>query len=177
MSDEVYNIIDFYNVENQTGYKINLCNDAIKVDMNSNTYNFNMLSHPSGSDPVALEEDVWYCYLVNIDQRQGKIEQFIYKRNVDYEEDAGGLKDTFLRKLYQQKDELVPINFVMEETNPKLLGSDMKVTNLRIFNDIIPVNRHTKLLNQSIIGNDSKNLLLADDANSRLTLPYFPMNE
>jgi hypothetical protein len=50
------------------------------------------------TDNMALEEETWYCYVLNIDQRQRKMEQSIYKRNVDEEEDAANLTSTFLEK-------------------------------------------------------------------------------
>ena len=53
----------------------------------------------------------------------------------------------------------------------------MKGTNIRLFNEIIPVDMHNKILNMSIIGDDSKHLIFADNANSRLFLPKFPLFE
>jgi hypothetical protein len=53
----------------------------------------------------------------------------------------------------------------------------MKATNLRLFADVLPVESHNKLLNQTIIGNDSKYLIFADNANTRLLLPKFPLYE
>ena len=53
----------------------------------------------------------------------------------------------------------------------------MKVTNIRLFNDVIPENYHNKILNQYIIGDDSKHLIFADNANTRIYLPKFPSYE
>ena len=53
----------------------------------------------------------------------------------------------------------------------------MKVTNIRLFSDVLPENVHNKVLNQYIIGNDSKYLIFADNATQRIHLPNFPLNE
>jgi hypothetical protein len=53
----------------------------------------------------------------------------------------------------------------------------MKITNIRLFNDIVPESEHSKLLNQAIIGEDYRYLIFADNANMRLTLPNYPLNQ
>ena len=53
----------------------------------------------------------------------------------------------------------------------------MKITNIRLFIDVIPENQHSKILNQSIIRDDSKYLIFADNANQRLVLPSFEINQ
>ena len=57
------------------------------------------------------------------------------------------------------------------------MGSDMKMTNIRMFNDVIPESEHTKLLNQIIIGEDYKYLIFADNANKRITLPRYNVSQ
>lgn len=166
---EIYNFFNFYDDENLIGWKVNLINDVITVTLNNDTYTTN-------SDLI-LDEEVWYCYTLNVDQRNRKISQFIYKRNVDFEEDAGKLVNNFLRKVYSDEQDMTPIQFTIENTNPQLLGSDMKATNLRLFTDIIPESTFDKVLNQAIIRDDSKYLVFADNANTRLVLPSFPLFE
>ena len=53
----------------------------------------------------------------------------------------------------------------------------MKATNIRLFIDVIPEDVHNKVLNQYIIRDDSKYLVFADSANTRLYLPRFYLNE
>jgi hypothetical protein len=72
---------------------------------------------------------------------------------------------------------MTPITFEMEGINCELLGADMKATNIRVFIDVIPEDTHNKILNQYIIRDDSKYLVFADNATTRLYLPNFPMNE
>jgi hypothetical protein len=128
-------------------------------------------------DPMALEENTWYCYLLNINQRNNYIEHYVYKRNVDYEEDSSKLSSNILRKVYYNKQNINPSEFTLDNINPKILGSDMKITNIRLFNDVIPENIHNKMLNLYIIGNDYRNLIFADNATARIYLYNMPYNE
>ena len=128
-------------------------------------------------DVTALEEEVWYCYVLNVDQRNRKVSQYIYKRNVDFEEDAGKLTSTVLNQVYSNEQVITPIEYQIESVNPVILGSDMKLTNIRLFADIIPESTHNKILNQYVMREDSKYLVFADNANTRLYLPNFPLFE
>jgi len=172
--NDVYNFISYYD-SNNLGFKINLESDNIRINLNSDIYNFGIGSGTYSAD--ALYEDTWYCYVANFDQRKRKIQQWVYKRDTDVESDAGNLSTTNLRKVYSWEDELVPVDFELDSTNITILGSDMKVTNIRLFNDVIPESEHNRILNQAIIGEDYKYLIFADNANTRLTLPNYPLNQ
>ena len=179
MKDEIYNFMHFYDEQNNLGFKTHLLNDKIIVKLNEDVYEFDLMDYDNTGDPIALEEEVWYSYVMNIDQRKRNIEQFIYKRDVDYEEDAGTLNSTVLRKLYTKSESIKPISYIIEDTsvNPKIIASDMKVTNIRLFLDVVPEKEHSKILNQYILGDDAKYLIFADNATTRLYLPKFPLNE
>ena len=71
---------------------------------------------------------------------------------------------------------IVPIEYELEEVDAEIMISDMKVTNVRLFLDVIPEETQSKLLNQYVIADDSKFLVFADNANMKLTLPNFPYN-
>ncbi len=168
--EEDYNLFYNYDDINNIGWKVNLSNDKITINLNSNDYQHDI------EEP--LQEETWYCYVLNINQRERYMEQFIYKRDVDDEEDAPRLGNTILRNVSKDKVEIEPIEYVLEgEITPKILASDMKATNIRLFIDVIPESFHNKILNQYIIGDDSKYLVFADNATTRLFLPKFPMNE
>lgn len=173
---EVYNFFNYYDTNNNVGWKINLDSDAIKVNLNSDEYKFDLLGYSTG-DAIALYEDVWYCYVANIDQRNRKLEQYIYKRNVDDEEEAPQLPNTILKQMYKNVTDIVPVQFEMEAQSSSILGSDMRATNIRVFIDVIPESYHTKICNQYIIRDDSKYLLFADNATTKLYLPNYPLFE
>ena len=172
--NDSYNFIKYYDDTNSLGFKINLESDVISFTLNTDSYNFAIGVTGNAN---ALQEGTWYSYLVNVDQRQRKINQWIYKRNTDVESDASSIDSTILKKVYSQENDLTIVNFELENTNATILGSDMKITNIRLFNDIVPESEHSKLLNQAIIGEDYRYLIFADNANMRLTLPNYPLNQ
>lgn len=172
--NETYNMFNFYDTTNSLGWSVNLTNDTITTKFNSATYSFDLMT---GGGNIAIEEETWYCYVLNVDQRNRKIEQYVYKRNVDDEEQAGRLTSTILRQVYTKVEDMIPFNYQMDNITPKILGSDMKVTNIRLFVDVIPEETHNKILGQSVIRDDSKYLVFADNANTRLVLPKFPLFE
>jgi hypothetical protein len=172
-----YNFIDYYDSINSKGFKIDLASDLITMTLNSATYSMQLGTSP-GAD--GLKEEVWYAYLINVDQRQRKISQWIYKRNITTESqtEAEGLASTKLLKVYNNVVNMTPIEFELESgIVMKLKASDMKATNIRMFNDVVPESEHNKILNQYIIGEDYKNLIFADNANKRLILPYLSYNQ
>lgn len=168
LEDETYNLFDCFDGVNNLGWKIDLNDDVVKFRINSDEYDLNLEN--------SISEDVWYCYLVNVDQRNRSISQWIYKRDVDddEEEKARLLQKTNLRQVYFNQQEMDPVEFELEGISGKILSSDMKITNIRLFWDIIPKEEHNLLLNQYIIGDDSKYLVFADNANTRIVLPNFP---
>ena len=177
ITNEVYNFMDYYDATNSLGWKVDLSNDAIQVKLNSDTYTYDLMGYPSDQN-MAFEEDVWYCYVLNVDQRNRKLEHHVYKRNVDDENDAANLSSTILRKVYSNSQDMTPITYQIERNvTCQILASDMSVTNIRLFMETIPAEQHNKILNQYIIRDDSKYLVFADNATTRLYLPKFPLYE
>ena len=174
MNDETYNFFTNYDEVNNIGWKVNLINDNITLNLNSDTYTFSFTGMTNSVDDIY--ENIWYCYVLNIDQRNRKIDQWIYKRNVDLdsEDDAKLLPSTILEKVYHNSQSMTPIEFEMVGIDALIYASDIKMTNIRLFSEIIPESEHNKILNQYIIADDSKYLIFADNANSKITLPYFP---
>lgn len=176
VKDEYYNFFKYYDEENSLGWKAELINDKIELTINSTKYEYNLKGYESDENN-ALDEEVWYCYVLNVDQRNKEITQYIYKRNVEFEEEAVDLTSSKLLKVYDNKINMTDSHeFHIYET-PTILGSDMKMTNIRLFVDVIPENTHNKILNQYVIGNDSRYLIFADNANTRIYLNRFPYNE
>jgi hypothetical protein len=168
--EEEYNLFYNYDDVNNIGWRAYISNDKIIVNLNSDEYEYDLDN--------SLQEETWYCYVLNINQRQRHLEQFIYKRDVDDEDDAPKLATTLLRKVYYNKSDITPIEYQIEgDITPRILASDMKATNIRLFIDVIPENVHNKVLNQYIIGDDSKYLVFADNATTRLYLSKFYLNE
>jgi hypothetical protein len=172
INGESYNLFNSYDNGNNIGWKSNIVDDNIIVNFNNDEYKFQLLGIDS-TDNLAFEEETWYCYVLNVDQRQRKLTQYIYKRNVEFEEDAEKLTSDKLLKVYESSVDMSPVEYILEDFNPDILGSDMKVTNIRLYSDILPVEIHNRILNQYIIGDDSKYLYFGDNATTKLSLPSF----
>ena len=106
------------------------------------------------------------------------MQQYIGKRNVDEdnEDEAKFLSSTQLKKVYFNEQDITPVEYELENIDAEILISDMKVTNVRLFIDVIPEETQSKLLNQYVIADDSKYLVFADNCSMKLTLPNFPYN-
>ena len=172
---EAYNMFAHYDIENSQGWKVNLMNDTISVRTNSATYSFH-LSGVEAEEASALYEDVWYCYVLNINQRERIIDQYVYMRDVDEESEAASLPTNLLRLVYEDSQDFTPFEYLNESDTCEILASDMKVTNIRLFSEIIPKEYHNKLLNQYIVGDDSKHMIFADNATQRIFIPNYPLN-
>jgi len=176
IKDELYNLFHYYDDTNSLGWKADLINDDIVFTANATEYRYNLKGNPT-NDVFALDEDVWYCYVLNVDQRNREMTQWIYKRDITDEDAGGSAITTILQNVYKGVQTIVPFEYVIEGDYCSILGSDMKITNVRLFMDVIPENYHNKILNQYIIRDDSKYMVFADNATTRIYLPNFPYNE
>ncbi len=79
--------------------------------------------------------------------------------------------------MYKYEQDLTPVVVAVDGVNARLLSGDMKLTNIRLFTEIVPDNEINKLLNQNIIRDDSRYLILADNANKRLVLPNYSIGQ
>jgi hypothetical protein len=173
--DDTYTFFSYYDETNSLGIKIELKTDNIKVVISETEYNFPLMNVVGGTD--GLQEDVWYAYLLNINQRQKEIRQFIYKRDIE-DEDLGSLNNsTILQLVKSNQEQLTPFEFVLDGLNASLKSGDFKITNIRLFSEIIPIKQHSNILNQYHLRDDTKYLILGDNANMRLSLPYMPLDQ
>ena len=173
---ELYNFFNYYDDNNSLGWKADLIDDDIVVKTNSLEYKYSLKGNTT-NDVIALDEDVWYCYVLNIDQRNREMTQWIYKRDIEDEADGANSSSTILENVYKGVLPIEPFEYIIEGEYCNILGSDMKVTNIRLFKENIPENYHNKILNQYIIRDDSKHMVFADNATTRIYLPNFPFNE
>jgi hypothetical protein len=174
-SNDTYNLFSYYDESNQLGLKINLKADNISFGVNETEYNFPLMSVTGGAN--GLEEEVWYAYLVNVNQRTREISQYIYKRDIE-DEDLGSSSISTKLQLYKSKTEtMTNFEFVLDDIHASIKSGDMKITNIRLFSDIIPIDQHSNLLNQYHLRDDTKYLIFGDNANQRLSLPYMPLDQ
>ena len=164
-----YNFINYFDQVNSQGFIINKNNKNFNIILNSTPYQFVL--------PADLSISVWYGIVVNIDQRSQLLSISIYKRDVEDEADAGKLNSTKLDLVYSNQISLVPQTITIDSNiAANILTSNMKITNIRLFTDIIPQKAQDKILNQQIIGKDTKYLIFADNANERIITDYLPLD-
>lgn len=175
LEDEKYGFYTQYDEVNSLGWKSYLEGDVVKLNLNNDVYEWSLQGATGTAE--ALQEDTWYSYVVNINQRNRKLEQWIYKRNVDFEEDARFLGSTALKLVWSNEQDLVPVDFELENINAYLPISDWKMTNIRLFDRTLPVEEHNRVLNEYLIGDDSRHLVFADNANTKVILTNYPFNE
>lgn len=169
-TNDVYNFFEYFDNTTNTGLKINMIGNSILVTINGTTHTLSF----SNSTSNVLQEETWYALVVNIDQRQSLLNAYIYKRNVEYEEDAVYLTSSKLSRVYKLSTSITPtVIEVPSTTNASILGSDMNITNIRLFIDVIPEAEHNKLLNYATVGSDYKYIIFADHANQKIVLPFY----
>ena len=174
VQDDVFNFYSNYDESTKSGIKINLINDNVYLHLNTDTYTFSFTGATNSTQD--LEENTWYALLINIDQRQGLLSQYIYKRDVSNELQAAMINTTILQQLYTATQSIGLHEFELEDgMYPSILGSDMKLTNIRLFTDVIPEDYQSKLLNTYLLGTETKTLIFSDNANQHLSLQYFPL--
>ncbi len=168
----LYNYFKYHDVTN--GIRIDMIDNTFIITINSNVYEFDLTSY-------VILEDVWYSMVVNINQREQLLEIYLYKRNVDDEFEASMLTNNKLLNVYTGSQSIIPtiidlsssLNTDGTAINACILGSDMCITNIRMFIDVIPQKAQNKLLNSEIIGADYKYIIFADNANKKIVLPFF----
>jgi len=164
-----YNFINYYDDINSQGFTINKLNNNFIIKLNTTTYTFTLSTD--------LLSSVWYGLVLNIDQRSKALSLSIFKRDAEDEADAGKLNSTKLDLVYSQQLSLVPQDITIDNSvAANILASNMKITNIRLFTDIIPQKSQDKILNQQIIGKDTKYLIFADNANERIITDYIPLD-
>jgi hypothetical protein len=132
------------------GYKIGFRDGVIVVNWFGSEYLLD----------VGVNLNVWYGIVVNFDQRKHTLSYALYKRGAD---------NTGLVLANEGVETLEPREWAGESIL-KVMGSPMYLTNLRVFTDTIPHERHHKVLNQYIVKDTSK-LLIADNCHRKIVTP------
>jgi hypothetical protein len=158
--DLTYNIITNQVINNNivNGYKISYFNNIIDVEWGNQLIEM----------PVSeLQINHWYAFVLQMNQVQQKWEYFIYRRQSDINPRSYMNPELVLVKADNGK--LTPIEYNIN-TNIVIFGSELKMTNIRIFKELIEFNNLQMVLSQSIIRESGK-LILADNVNKQDKLP------
>jgi hypothetical protein len=153
VSGMVYNLIDNYNSTINQGYKIDFIDGNLVINYFGQIYTID----------IAISPNKWYALVVNFNQKQGKIEVYLYKRK--------GLCDTNdLELLDEAYYPLTPVAY-SGDLVLKLKGSYLYVTNIRLWSEILPKNEHSKILSQYIVKN-TEYLIMGDSCDKVVLTPH-----
>jgi hypothetical protein len=165
-----FNLFNYYDTSTDNGIIFTMIGNSIIATINDINYELKL----SNSTTNVLSANIWYNIIINIDQRQQILTAYLYKRNVEYEDDAAMLTSTKLLQLYKISINLNPVIIDVGDINANILGSDMKITSIRLFNDVIPETEHNKIINKPLIGADYKYIIFTDNANQDADMPSNP---
>lgn len=144
------------------GMSIELVNGYFNISINNENYIFK-------TDIDEFEEDVWYSSVINISNTFKQISLHLYKLEKPLTFTNPQAQDTSLDLIsseIKQLDKNIAIN---NNANWSLLGGDINLTNIRIFNTTIEEESRDLILNQYVV-KDSHLALLIDNAVIQLKL-------
>ncbi len=163
---DVYSFMDNYYTLNSKGYVMWYQNLAVHFKLNGLQYDL---------PTVGLLPNVWYCYVLNLNQRLNYVQQEVYQRDtiidVNGAETGADLLNTSTLILHwsQVWEATTPEEFEHSQ-HMQILASNLYLTNIRLFTDVIPKSAYTKVLNQQIV-KSSDFLIFADNTDARIILP------
>jgi hypothetical protein len=160
---------------------------------------------------VDVSTNVWYAVLINLDQRQRKIEMKLLRRNtqidvilyqpdtyerlqlnmvddaarIEYEMSVNGFRavdnvettspevnPSFIEEKVFTQTDIDPLEFE-HDLDLRINGSVMKLSNIRVLNDLIREDYEEIILNQLIV-KDAQHLILGDNANKKIQTTNYP---
>lgn len=168
-TDWDYTLFNNYDSVNSLGYMIHLNDNSLKFTLNNTVH---ILSLPG------FQSNVWYCFLINLDQVNRSLELAVYKRQA---EDGSTLSNSQLVLFAKRVIAITPVVFTHIQ-NMYIGGCDTVVsqgnrnywqmTNIRIFNAILPTAERQTVLNENVI-KDAHLAILVDNAEEQLILPKY----
>lgn len=117
-----------------------------------------------------IEINVWYCMVLRMHQTVQKWKFALYRRQSDV--NPRGYTTTALKLVTQDTGDLMQITYNIGETPISIYGSEMLLTNLRIFNVLIEEASLMNVLNQYIV-RDAQYLIVADNAEPQFNLKNY----
>ncbi len=150
----VYNLIDNFNTTINQGYKIDFVDGRLEIIWFGQIFDID----------VHVSPNKWYGIVVNFNQKQGKLEVYLYQRK--------GLCNTNDLDLVDEATfPLTPVSY-KGDLVLKIKGSNMNITNIRLWNEIIPKSSHTNTLSQLIVKN-TEYLIMGDNSDKKVIAPHW----
>lgn len=166
-----YTVFNNYDSANSLGYMIHIVNNTLLFTLNDNTFTLPL---------PGFEANIWYAFLINVDQVQRNVELAVYKRQA---EDGSTLSNSQLVLFNKLIIPCTPDEFIHTQ-NMYIGGCNTQVsqgnrnywmiTNIRIYTALVPVNatQRQNALNENVV-TDSQFTILVDNAEEQLILPKY----
>ena len=157
------NLLNGYDEVNRSGIKFELfVNRYIIITLNEKEYLFALNSD--------LKRNEWYGIFINISNKFRQLSVSIWKRKWE-ENNLNSPQTTDLLNIYNKTiNNIIPENRIAD-MKYNLLASNLKITNIRLFNQTAEIEKQSLILNQNIV-KDSQNAIIIDNALPRLKLPF-----
>lgn len=156
----------FNNRDSVLGYGLTLHDGLLQFSLNSQTFLL---------DASDVREGIWYCALVNVDQRQRQLEMCLYVRQ--NETTPHKAKTSELVLLNGALHALAPQHFTHAAqaciggvSQPVRRKTEYYVTNFRLYRQVVQDDARDHVLNAPVI-RDADLLLFADNGDAKMTLP------
>jgi hypothetical protein len=113
--------------------------------------------------PVSVTAGTWYAIVVNVEQQQRTVSFALYKRRTPSSEKS-------LELVASGEQPLLPEGYFAPAATLHVLGSDLRLTNLRLYRECIPAEAHNQVLNQYVV-RDLAHVIVADNAARQVITP------
>ena len=115
---------------------------------------------------VSVNLSTWYCIVIQMNQREREIDFWMYRRQNEDNPLAYSSTD-LVQVTHETADIEEPQAFNVANLFMKLIGSPILLTNIRIWDSLLPESEHNDVLNQYFV-RDNRDLILSDNAQKQL---------
>lgn len=149
----------------------------VNLDQRQSVFNMKLYRRNTSIDVILFQPNTYDKLELNMDIEYEEIEYEMSVngfRAVDNKEitSVDVTESTFILMNSVNISDIEPLNFE-HELNITIPGSNMMLSNIRIFNDLIDSGKEQWVLNQLIV-KDSQHLIVGDNANKKLSTTNFP---
>ena len=143
--------------------------DSVSLSFTMDSFALNYAGQELVWSGLQIPENVWTGVVIKLSDDFGEATLKAY--TIDLEEPSPGarFKSNELTNIYSSSLQYTGTP-ITTTSNFKLLGSDVNITNLRIFNRLVDDENMSYVLNQYVV-EDSEWLLLFDNAQKQLNVP------
>jgi len=189
-----FNLLNNYDSDNNLGYNIYYKNDVLFFNLNDQIFKIKqqLLTNIWYVGVVNLNQKEQYIdfniYKRDADINIVMVNEQSYQRELVLETDTQKITDLILdgykpisnlqstnsldlELINSNKTELEPVEFKID-SNLRILGSNIKYTNMRVFSDVIPEVMIKNMIKQNIV-KESQHLIIADNAIKKIVATNF----